>query len=78
MIIRLAVRSLATRPLRSAVLATGFGLGIGVMASLLGVGEVILEQARSPAPSSDAMTPMPRPKPVASTALRSGLSLIHI
>jgi hypothetical protein len=48
-IIRLAVRSLATRPLRSAVLATGFGLGIGVMASLLGVGEVILEQARSPA-----------------------------
>jgi len=48
-IIRLAIRSLATRPLRSAVLATGFGLGIGVMASLLGVGEVILEQARSPA-----------------------------
>ena len=49
MILRLAVRSLATRPLRSAVLAAGFGLGIAVMAALLGVGEVILEQARSPA-----------------------------
>jgi len=49
MILRLAVRSLATRPLRSAVLAAGFGLGIAVMAELLGVGEVILEQARSPA-----------------------------
>lgn len=49
MIIRLAVRSLATRPLRTAVLAAGFGLGIAVMAELLGVGQVILEQARSPA-----------------------------
>src|SRR5262245_2809190 len=49
MIVRLALRSLATRPLRSAVLAAGFGLGIAVMAALLGVGEVILEQARSPA-----------------------------
>jgi len=49
MILRLAIRSLATRPLRSAVLAAGFGLGIAVMAALLGVGEVILEQARSPA-----------------------------
>ena len=49
MIIKLALRSLATRPLRSGVLAAGFGLGIAVMASLLGVGEVILEQARSPA-----------------------------
>jgi len=49
MIFRLAIRSLATRPLRSAVLAAGFGLGIAVMAELLGVGEVILQQARSPA-----------------------------
>jgi len=48
-IIRLALRSLATRPLRTAVLAAGFGLGIAVMAELLGVGQVILEQARSPA-----------------------------
>ena len=49
MLIRLAVRSLTTRPLRSAVLAAGFGLGIGVMVELLGVGEVILEQAQAPA-----------------------------
>jgi hypothetical protein len=34
---------------RTSVLACGFGLGIGVMAELLGIGEVILEQARSPA-----------------------------
>jgi len=48
-IFRLAFRSLSTRPLRSAVLAVGFGLGIGVMVMLLGVGEVILEQAHAPA-----------------------------
>lgn len=36
-------------PIRSGVLACGFGLGVAVMASLLGVGDVILEQARSPA-----------------------------
>src|SRR5437016_4102686 len=49
MIFRLAIRSLHVRPVRTAVLACGFGLGIAVMAELLGVGEVILEQARSPA-----------------------------
>lgn len=49
MILRLAIRSLAMRPLRTAVLAIGFGLGIAVMAELIGVGEVILEQAHSPA-----------------------------
>ena len=49
MIIRLAIRSLVTRPMRSAVLSIGFGLSIAVMAELLGVGEVILEQAHSPA-----------------------------
>ena len=49
MIFRLALRSLSTRPLRTAVLAIGFGLGIAVMAELLGVGEVILEQAHAPA-----------------------------
>ena len=48
MIFRLALRSLSTRPLRTAVLAVGFGLGIGVMVELLGVGEVILEQAHAP------------------------------
>ena len=48
MIPRLAARSLAERPVRSAVLAAGFGVGIGVMAGLLGIGDVILHQARSP------------------------------
>ncbi len=48
MTFRLAVRSLFARPVRSAVLSGGFGLGIAVMASLLGIGDVILEQARSP------------------------------
>ncbi|HEY2432610.1 MAG TPA: hypothetical protein VGI12_08040 [Vicinamibacterales bacterium] len=49
MIVRVALRSLAARPIRSAVLATGFGLGVGVMVTLLGVGDVILRQARAPA-----------------------------
>ncbi len=49
MIVRLAVRSLRVRPVRTAILACGFGLGIAVMAELLGIGEVILDQARSPA-----------------------------
>ena len=48
MILRLALRSLLTHPVRTLVLACGFGLGVGVMAMLLGVGEVILDQARSP------------------------------
>jgi hypothetical protein len=49
MIFRLALRSLATRPVRTTVLACGFGFGIAIMAALLGVGQVILEQAHSPA-----------------------------
>jgi hypothetical protein len=49
MIITLAIRSLFARPIRSAVLAGGFGLGVSVMAALLGIGDVILEQARTPA-----------------------------
>jgi hypothetical protein len=49
MILLLAVRSLLAHPVRSAVLAFGFGLGVSVMATLLGVGDVILEQARTPA-----------------------------
>jgi hypothetical protein len=49
LILKLALRSLAVRPVRTAVLACGFGLGIAVMAELLGVGDVILDQARSPA-----------------------------
>jgi hypothetical protein len=46
---RLAVRSLVAHPVRSAVLAAGFGVGVGVMAILLGVAEVVLEQSRAPA-----------------------------
>ena len=48
MIFTLALRSLLSRPVRSAVLAGGFGLGVAVMAALLGIGGVILEQARAP------------------------------
>ncbi|HET7221562.1 MAG TPA: hypothetical protein VFJ02_26080, partial [Vicinamibacterales bacterium] len=49
MILTLALRSLLSRPIRSAVLAGGFGLGVSVMTALLGIGGVILEQARTPA-----------------------------
>jgi hypothetical protein len=49
MMLRLAWRSLMTRPIRAAVLAAGFGFGIAVMVTLLGVGQVILEQANAPA-----------------------------
>jgi hypothetical protein len=48
MIGRLAFRSLTAHPIRSAVLAAGFGLGVGVMAILLGVAAIVLEQAESP------------------------------
>jgi len=47
--LRVAWRSLMTRPIRAAVLAAGFGFGIAVMVELLGVGQVILEQAHAPA-----------------------------
>jgi hypothetical protein len=49
MILIVALRSLGSRPVRTAVLAGGFGLGVAVMAALLGVAAVILEQARAPA-----------------------------
>jgi hypothetical protein len=49
MILRLALKSLLLHPVRAAVLCVGFGLGVGVMATLLGVGEVVLDQARAPA-----------------------------
>jgi len=49
MIGRLAVRSLTAHPVRSAVLAAGFGLGVAVMAILLGVAQIVLEQSRAPA-----------------------------
>jgi hypothetical protein len=47
MIGRLALRSLTAHPVRSAVLAAGFGVGVSVMAILLGVADVVLMQARS-------------------------------
>jgi hypothetical protein len=49
MIGRLAVKSLTAHPIRTAVLAAGFGVGVAVMAILLGVAEIVLEQSRSPA-----------------------------
>src|SRR5262245_6430320 len=49
MILTLAWKALVAHPVRTAVLGIGFGLGVGVMATLLGVGEVVLEQARAPA-----------------------------
>ena len=49
MIGRLALRSLTAHPVRSAILAAGFGVGVAVMAILLGVAAIVLEQARSPA-----------------------------
>lgn len=49
MIGRLALRSLTAHPVRTAVLAAGFGVGVGVMAILLGVAGIVLEQAQAPA-----------------------------
>ncbi|HLG58782.1 MAG TPA: hypothetical protein VI485_25780 [Vicinamibacterales bacterium] len=49
MISLLAVRSLTAHPVRSAVLAAGFGVGVAVMAILLGVAGIVLEQAQAPA-----------------------------
>ena len=48
MIVTMAWKSLVAHPVRTAVLGVGFGLGVSVMATLLGVGEVVLDQARSP------------------------------
>ena len=49
MIGRLALRSLSAHPIRSVVLAVGFGAGVAVMAILLGVAEIVLAQAQAPA-----------------------------
>jgi len=79
MILRLALRSLLTHPIRSLVLACGFGLGVGVMAMLLGVGEVILDQARSPALSgagdvviASSTGQLPSARWILSSGLRTG------
>ncbi len=49
MILKLAWKTLIAHPVRTAMLGVGFGLGVAVMATLLGVGEVVLDQARAPA-----------------------------
>jgi hypothetical protein len=49
MIGRLALRSLTAHPIRTVVLAVGFGAGVAVMAILLGVAEIVLSQAQAPA-----------------------------
>ncbi|HEY9479039.1 MAG TPA: hypothetical protein VIP79_03080, partial [Gemmatimonadaceae bacterium] len=46
MIALLALRSLASRPWRSAFLLFGYALGVGVMIVLLAIGEALLLQAR--------------------------------
>jgi hypothetical protein len=68
-----------THPIRTLVLACGFGLGVGVMAMLLGVGEVILDQARSPAVSgggdvviASSTGDLPSSRWILSSALRTG------
>jgi len=45
---RLALRSLTAHPVRSGVLSVGFGAGVAVMAILLGVAQIVLQQAQSP------------------------------
>ncbi len=79
MILRLALRSLLTHPIRTLVLACGFGLGVGVMAMLLGVGEVILDQARSPPVSgggdvviASSTGELPSARWILSSGLRAG------
>ena len=49
MIVTMAWKTLVAHPVRTAVLGVGFGLGVAVMSTLLGVGEVVLDQARAPA-----------------------------
>src|SRR5687768_5549868 len=70
MILRLALRSLLTHPIRTLVLACGFGLGVG---------EVILDQARSPAVSgggdvviASSTGQLPSARWILSSALRTG------
>ena len=46
MITRLALRGLLDRPWRSALLLGGFGLGVGVMITLLAIGEAMVTQSR--------------------------------
>jgi hypothetical protein len=75
MIVTLALRSLVSRPVRSAVLAGGFGLGVAVMAALLGIGGIILEQARAPqlAGGGDVVLGGPSGKLTSARFILSGL-----
>jgi hypothetical protein len=43
----LLARSLLGRPVRTALLLLGFGVGVGVMITLLAVGQAVLDQARN-------------------------------
>ena len=64
MIARLALRSLLMHPIRTAVLAGGFGLGVAVMANLLGVAEVGAA-SRPSRPRSSAAATLSSPAPPA-------------
>ncbi|MBK9979886.1 MAG: hypothetical protein IPP20_18595 [Gemmatimonadetes bacterium] len=46
MLLTLALRNLVLRPWRSLLLLAGFGLGVGVMITLLSIGEAMVIQAR--------------------------------
>lgn len=46
MIVTLALRNLVLRPWRSLLLLAGFGLGVGVMITLLSIGDAMVIQAR--------------------------------
>ena len=46
MLVTLALRNLVLRPWRSLLLLAGFGLGVGVMITLLSIGEAMVIQAR--------------------------------
>jgi hypothetical protein len=72
MIGRLALRTLTAHPVRSAVLAAGFGIGVAVMAILLGVAGIVLEQAQAPALAGGGDVSIRLSLPVPARMLLSG------
>jgi hypothetical protein len=72
MIGRLAFRTLTAHPVRSAVLAAGFGVGVAVMAILLGVAGIVLEQAQAPALAGGGDVAIRLSLPVPARMLLSG------
>lgn len=77
MILKIAWKTLLTHPIRTTVLGMGFGLGVSVMVTLLGVGEVVLDQARAPALVGGGdvlMTGMSGPVTAARFALQQALN----